>query len=60
MMLFKAREKAKSEFDQALAKRGIDEATFKGKVAGSRWWSHPLRVAKHKVAGTAANLALAV
>ncbi len=60
MMLFKAREKARAEFDEALVKKGLTEATFKAKVAGSRWWSRGLHHPKHKAAGVATNLVHAV
>jgi hypothetical protein len=36
MMLFKARNKARAEFDAALKESGVDEETFKKRAASSR------------------------
>lgn len=60
MMLFKARQKAKDEFHQALEHTGMDEATFKKRVQGSRRFRRSLWHPRHTVAGTAANLVHAV
>jgi predicted nucleotide-binding protein (sugar kinase/HSP70/actin superfamily) len=56
MMLFKARQKARQEYDDALRARGWDEATFKAKLAKSKYGRSNFARPKHKVAGTAANL----
>ena len=60
MMLFKARNKAKEEYQEALAESGLDEQTFKQRVQGSRRWRNAFLRPKHKVAGVAANLVYAV
>ena len=60
MMLYKARQKARAELDAALAETGLDEETYKARVAGSRRWANPFLRPKHKAAGVAANLVYAV
>lgn len=60
MMLFKARQRAKEELATALQETGLDEATYKARVSGSRRWSSPFHRPPHKYAGVAANLAYAV
>ncbi len=60
MMLFRARQNARSELDEALKLAGIDEATFQKRVNGSRRWNSPFFRPKHKFAGVATNLAYAV
>jgi predicted nucleotide-binding protein (sugar kinase/HSP70/actin superfamily) len=60
MMLFKARQKARSELDQALADSGMDEPTFKRRLAQSRYGRSNFRRPKHKVTGVAANLVYAL
>ncbi len=60
MMLFKARNKAKAEFELALEETGLDEETYRKRVKGSRRWSNPFLRPPHKVAGVAANLVYAV
>jgi len=60
MMLFKARQKARGEFEKALAESGMEEATFKARVEGSRLWRNPLMPTRHKSAGTATNLVYSV
>lgn len=60
MVLFKARQKAKAEYEAALAETGLDEETFKKRVSGSRRWSKAFWRPRHKVAGNAANLVYAV
>ncbi len=60
MMLFKARQKAREEYETALADVGIDDATFKKRMKGSRRYSRALWNPTHKVAGTAANFVYAV
>jgi predicted nucleotide-binding protein (sugar kinase/HSP70/actin superfamily) len=60
MMLFKARQRAREELEEALAKTGLDEETFKKRVKGSRRWRNPFLRPAHKYAGVAANLVYAV
>ena len=60
MMLFKARQKARAEYEAALAQTGLDEATFQKRVAGSRRWRATFWRPSHKAAGNAANLVYAV
>jgi predicted nucleotide-binding protein (sugar kinase/HSP70/actin superfamily) len=60
MMLFKARQKAKEEYEAALAETGMDEETFRKRMNGSRRFSRSLWNPSHKVAGTAANFVYAV
>ncbi len=56
MMLFKARQRAQSEFEQALAEAGMDEETFKRRLKGSRRRSNPFWRPRHHYIGTAANM----
>jgi predicted nucleotide-binding protein (sugar kinase/HSP70/actin superfamily) len=60
MMLFKARIKAREEFEAALASKGLDEATFKARVQGSRRWRSPFLRPAHKTASVVTNLVHAV
>ena len=60
MMLFKARQKARDEFEAALDETGMDAETFRRRLQGSRRFSRTLWKPTHKVAGTAANLVYAV
>jgi predicted nucleotide-binding protein (sugar kinase/HSP70/actin superfamily) len=60
MVLFKARQRAKAEFEAALAETGLTEASFREKRASSWYGRHPLRRPKHRKAGTAANLVYAL
>jgi predicted nucleotide-binding protein (sugar kinase/HSP70/actin superfamily) len=60
MMLFKARQKAREEFEAALEEVGMDEETFKKRMAGSRRFTRSLWQPSHKVAGTASNFVYAV
>ena len=60
MMLFKARMKAKSDFEKALAKSGMDEDAFRNKLNKSRWGRHPFWRPAHREAGIATNLVYAV
>ena len=60
MMLFKARQKAREEFEAALGETGMDLETFRRRLQGSRRFSRTLWAPSHKVAGTAANLVYAV
>ena len=55
MMLFKARQKAREEFEQALADTGMDEQTFRARVTGSRRWRRSFWRPAHKVARAAAK-----
>lgn len=54
MTLFKARQKAKQEFEQALQVRGKDAEALKLSASKQKSGNYP----KHQVAGTAANLVL--
>ena len=60
MMLFKARNKAREEFEAALDEVGLDEETYKARVRGSRRWRSGFWMPKHKNAGVATNLVYAV
>lgn len=60
MMLFKARQKAREEFQDALNEVGMDEETFRKRMKGSRRYSRSLWNPSHKVAGTATNFVYAV
>jgi predicted nucleotide-binding protein (sugar kinase/HSP70/actin superfamily) len=61
MVLFKARERAKREFAEALEARGMTEDTFKARLAKSRFSKHVLwRPRAAKATGVAANLVWAV
>lgn len=60
MMLFKARQKAREEYETALRVRGMDEPTFKAKIAKSKFSKNPFSRPKRKVAGIAANLAYGI
>jgi predicted nucleotide-binding protein (sugar kinase/HSP70/actin superfamily) len=60
MMLFKARQKARTEFDRALDDRGLDVTEFKRRVEGSWFWRHPFSRPRHRAAGVATNLVYAV
>ena len=60
MMLFKARIKAKNEFERALEESGMDEDTFKQRLGKSKWNRHPFWRPEHKEAGIATNLVYAV
>ena len=58
MMLFKARQKAKAELDEALHDRGIDAETYQNRAQS--WRKSPFSRPKHRYAGVAANLVYAV
>ena len=60
MMLFKARQKARKEFDEALAATGLDEDTFRGRLQRSLRWRNPFFRPPHRKAGLATNLVYAV
>ncbi|HNC99712.1 MAG TPA: 2-hydroxyglutaryl-CoA dehydratase, partial [Myxococcota bacterium] len=59
MMLFKARQKAKTELETILQERGLEMAEFQSRLQRGRYRS-PVSWPPHRVAGTAANLAAAV
>lgn len=58
MFLFKARRKARAELDAALAEKGLDLATAHRRVP--RKWRKALHYPAHQVAGTGANLVMAL
>ncbi len=60
MMLFKARQKAKTEYERALEQTGMDQATFKTKLDDSKWGRHPFWRPEHREAGIATNLVYAI
>jgi predicted nucleotide-binding protein (sugar kinase/HSP70/actin superfamily) len=60
MVLFKARQRARQEFEAALQATGMDEASFKARLARSRFGRHALWRPKHRAAGTATNLVYAL
>ncbi len=60
MMLFKAKQRAREEFDKALADTGLSEQEYRDRVKRSRKWRNPFRRPAHKAAGIAANLVYAV
>ncbi len=60
MMLFKARQKSKEEYEAALTEVGMTEETFRQRMQGSRRFSRSLWTPSHRVAGTAANFVYAV
>ena len=60
MMLFKARQRAREEYEAALKETGLDDATVKARVSGSRRWRSPFFRPAHKAAGIATNLVYAV
>ena len=60
MMLFKARQKAREEYEAALAETGMDEARFKAKLAKSRKYKGPFGRPPHRMAGVTTNLVYAL
>lgn len=60
MMLFKARQKARAEFEHALSETGLDEETFRKRIQGSQRWRQPFSRPAHYSAGIATNLVFAV
>ncbi|HHO53606.1 MAG TPA: 2-hydroxyglutaryl-CoA dehydratase [Deltaproteobacteria bacterium] len=60
MMLFKARQRAREEFERALAETGLSEEEFRRRVSHSRRWRGPLFRPRHQAAGIATNLVYAV
>jgi predicted nucleotide-binding protein (sugar kinase/HSP70/actin superfamily) len=60
MVLFKAKQKSRAEFEKALEETGMTVDEFKARVKKSRWWSAPFTRPKHKVASVVTNLVYAV
>lgn len=60
MMLFKAKQKAKAEYERALADRGLTEDEFKARVQQSWRWRRNFFRPRHREAGVATNLVYAV
>jgi predicted nucleotide-binding protein (sugar kinase/HSP70/actin superfamily) len=60
MMLFKARQKAQAEFDEALAARNLDLEAFRARVKRSYRFRGPFVRPVHRTAGVATNLVYAV
>ncbi len=60
MMLFKARNRVRSEHEAALAEAGLTEDEVKQRVEGSRRWRSPFWRPAHKMASVATNLVYAV
>jgi predicted nucleotide-binding protein (sugar kinase/HSP70/actin superfamily) len=54
MMLFKAKQAAQREFDEALTKKGFTAQQLQ-KIQGRSKFAHPLQTSRHVVACTAAN-----
>ena len=59
MMLFKARQRAREEFDRALEETGQTEEGFRARVAKSVRFTNPFWRPKHRRAGVATNLVYA-
>jgi len=60
MMLFRARQNARAEFDEALASAGLDEAAFRERVRRSRRGRSAFWRPKHRYAGISTNLVYAL
>ncbi|MEZ4239575.1 MAG: 2-hydroxyglutaryl-CoA dehydratase [Myxococcota bacterium] len=60
MVLFKARQRARQEFEAALAATGLDEDTFRARLKRSRFGRSAFWRPKHREAGVAANLVYAL
>jgi predicted nucleotide-binding protein (sugar kinase/HSP70/actin superfamily) len=60
MMLFKARQRAIAEFEDALSETGLSAEEFKRRVEKSRWWRRPFSRPRHKTASVVTNLVYAV
>ena len=60
MMLFKARQRARAEFETALSERGLDEGSFKQRVRSSRRWRRAFLRPRHRSPSVATNLVYAV
>lgn len=56
MMLFKAKQAAQKEFDEALAKKGFSVEQLKKNGIFRSYITEPLKVSKHSVACTSANV----
>ncbi|OLN22126.1 2-hydroxyglutaryl-CoA dehydratase [Domibacillus antri] len=56
MMLFKAKQAAQKEFDEALAKKGFSADQLQKKNVSRSPITEPLKVSKHSVACTSANV----
>lgn len=56
MMLYKARKKARAEFEHALDETGLDEKIFRECVNSNRRWRHPFSRPASYFAGIATNL----
>ncbi len=56
MMLFKARQKARAEFESALAETGMTEESFKERLGQSRRFKSIFGQPKHKTASPTTNL----
>ncbi|MCP1356810.1 2-hydroxyglutaryl-CoA dehydratase [Aneurinibacillus migulanus] len=54
MMLFKAKQAAQKEFEEALAKKGVTVQQLQ-QIPGHAKFTHPLQTSRHVVACTAAN-----
>ena len=59
MMLFKARQRAREEFERALSETGQTEDSFRKRIARSWWWRNPFTRPRHRAAGVATNLVYA-
>jgi predicted nucleotide-binding protein (sugar kinase/HSP70/actin superfamily) len=60
MVLFKARQRARREFEEALAATGSTEEQFRQRLARSRYGRNSLLRPRHQRAGVAANLVYAL
>ncbi|MBK7756836.1 MAG: 2-hydroxyglutaryl-CoA dehydratase [Deltaproteobacteria bacterium] len=60
MMLFKAHQKARAEFEEALSQVGLDETTFKARVRGSRRWRSAFSRPAHRSPSVVTSLVYAV
>lgn len=60
MVLFKARQRAREEFERALSETGLTEESFRERLARSRFGRHTFWRPKHKRAGVATNLVYAL
>ena len=60
MMLFKARQRAREEFDRALDEAGLDRETFEARVRGSRRWRTAFWRPKRRTASVVTDLVYAV
>lgn len=60
MMLFKARQKAQAEFEEALAATGHTEDSFRARLARSRRFRNPFLRPRHRTASVVTNLVYAL